>query len=96
MADTLTAKIEFNDLVRFLKHMNYEEDVAVAVADYLTECIDYEFELSQYIWNTLLFNVVIVDSKKEALQYIKENLCCDVEDCIIYETCNNKCYLEWN
>ena len=92
----LTAKISYMELVRLLKSHEYEDDVAGAVADYLTSCIEYDLDLEYYIWNTLLFNVQILDSKEEALKYIEDNLCCEVKDCTIYETSNGKCYLEWS
>lgn len=93
--EVLSAKIGYNDLVKCIQAFDYSEEVSVAIADYLTECIDYEMDLTYYIWNTLLFNVEVLDSKEEALQYIEDNLCVGVEDCKIYETCNNKCYLQW-
>ena len=96
MGNELVVKIGYNELVRLLNEVHkFEETVAYAVADYLTECIEYELDLDNYIWNTLLFNVVILDSKEEALKYIEENLCCNVDDCKIYETNNHKCYLEY-
>lgn len=91
----LTAKISYMELVRLLKAHNHENDVAYTVADYLTSCVDYELDLEYYLWNTLLFNVEIFDSKEEALQYVKENLTVEAEDCTIYETDNNKCYLQF-
>ena len=90
----LTAKISYMELRRLLIAHGYDYKVASTVADYLTSCVDFELNLEQYIWNTLLFNVVILDSKEEALKYVEDNLCCDVEDCVIYGTENNKWYLE--
>lgn len=86
--------IGFNDLVRFLKALDFDEFTANVVADYLDECIDFEFDLSGYVWNTLLFSVEVFHTKDEALQYIEDNLGCSVKDCKIYEG-NFGTYLEW-
>ena len=95
MSDCLTARISYMELVRLLKAHEFEDDVAETVADYLTECVEYELDLEHYIWNTLLFNVQVLDSKEESIQYVNDNLCCELEDCKVYETGNGKCYLEW-
>ena len=92
----LTARIEYMDLVRLLKCIGKDTETAETVADYLTSCIEYEFDLSQYIWNTLLFNVQIFDSKEEVEKYIQEELTCSRKDCKIYEAENGKWYLEYN
>ena len=91
----LTAKISYMELVRLLVAHEHDKVVAETVADYLTSCIDFELNLEGYLWNELLFNTAILDSKEEAIQYIKDNLCCDVDDCTIFEASNGKCYLEW-
>ena len=91
----LKAKISYNDLVKFIMAFGKEEVVAVTVADYLTSCIDYEMDLSFYIWNTLLFNVMIFDSAEEVDEYINNMLSCTKEDCIIYKAGNGKYYLQW-
>ena len=90
----MSFKIGFNDLVRIIKAYDYDDDTAQIVADYLDECIDFELDLTYYIWNTLLFNVATFKTKKEALQYIDDNLCCDVKDCKIFEGSFGT-YLEW-
>ena len=92
---SIVAKMEFMDLMRYFKAHDYSEDVSATVADYLTSCVDYELDLNNYVWNVLPFFVVILNSKEEALKYVEENLCCELEDCKIYETENGKCYLEW-
>lgn len=91
----LTAKMEYMDLIYLLKAIGTDEETAETVADYLTSCIDYEFDLHTYIWNTLQFNVQIFDSKEEAERYIEEELSCNKEDCKIYEAENGKWYLEY-
>lgn len=89
----MSFRIGFNDLVKLLETYGYE-DSAKIIADYLDECIDYEFDLSYYLWNTLLFNVQCFDTKKEALEYIDDKLCVDEKDCKIYEG-HFGVYLEW-
>lgn len=90
----MTFKIEFNDLVRIIKAYDYDDSTAQIVADYLDECIDFELDLTHYIWNTLIFNVATFKTKEEALQYIDDDLCCNPEDCTIWEG-NFSTYLEW-
>ena len=76
--------IRFNDLIKIIKAFGHDDFTAEVVADYLDE-LDYDIDLSYYLWNTLLFNVEVFETKDEALQYIEDNLCCEVEDCTIYE-----------
>ena len=91
----LKAKISYTDLVRFIMVFGKREDVAFTVADYLTSCIDYEMDLSFYLWNTLLFNVMIFDSAEEVDEYINNMLSCTKEDCTIYKAENGKYYLQF-
>lgn len=91
----IIAKMEYMDLIYLLKSTGQDTETAETVADYLTSCIDYEFDLHYYIWNTLLFNVQIFDSKEETERYIEDELTCSKEDCKIYEAENGKWYLEY-
>jgi hypothetical protein len=86
--------LQFMDLKIIIKAYGYDEETATIVADYLDE-LDYDVDLSYYIWNTLPFNVEVFKTRKEAEEYVKDNLCCDIEDCTIYVS-NNGTYLEWN
>lgn len=87
--------IGFNDLKQILiKTFDYDEFTATVVADYLDECIDYEFDLTYYVWNTLLFYVQVFKTKSEALEYIDNELSVEVKDCKIYEG-HFGTYLEW-
>lgn len=90
----MSFKIGFNEMVKILKQYGCNDFDAPIIADYLTECIDYVFDLSDYLWNALQFNVMCFTNKADALQYIKDNLCCSIEDCTIYE-CEVGVYLEW-
>ena len=76
--------IGYGDLVKIIKALGHDDFTAEVVADYLDE-LDYDIDLSYYLWNTLLFNVEVFKTKDEALQYIEDNLCCEVEDCTIHE-----------
>ena len=79
--------IDYMDLVRIIKAFGQDNDEASIIADYLDECIDYDMDLSYYLWNTMLFNVGIVKGgKQQAEKWIDENLCCNVEDCTIYSS----------
>ena len=92
----MSFNIGYNDLVRILKAFGHDENSSIIVADYLDEQVDYDMDLSHYLWNTLLFNVMVFDTKEEALDYIEEDLGCEKEDCILYECENdNGVYLEW-
>lgn len=89
-------KINYSDLVRCIKAFGHDDDTAKIVADYLDECIDFDFDLSFYLWNTLLFNVETFETKSECLEWIDENLTVGAEDCTIYECGNNiGVYLEY-
>ena len=92
----MTFKIDYNDLQRIIKAFGYSEHTAVVVADYLDECVDYEKDLSFYLWNTLPYNVKIFETKEEAEEYIKDQLSyCSSDDYTLYECENYKgVYLE--
>ena len=94
----MSFKIEYFDLLRIIEDaFNFDNFSATVIANYLDDCIDFDFDFTQYIWNTALFNVACIKGgKKEALQYIEDNLCCDADDCIIHE-CEeiNGVYIEW-
>lgn len=66
--------LEYNDLIRIIKAFGYEEHTAIVVADYLDEVVDYDLDLSHYIWNTLPYNVQIFKTKAEAEEYINDQL----------------------
>lgn len=87
-------KIEFNDLKRILKAFDFDDFTSEVVADYLDECISYDMDLTYYLWNTLLFNVEVFKTKEEAEKYVEEELCCDIEDCTLWEG-NFGVYLEY-
>ena len=67
-------KINYPDLIRIIESFGYDNHTATVVADYLDECVDYELDLSHYLWNTLPFNVEIFKTKSEAEKYIKDQL----------------------
>ncbi len=91
----MKAKIEFNELFKLINCYEDNENNALTIADYLDN-VDYEVDLSHYIWNTRIFNVEILDSKEDAIKYVQNNLCCDVDDCTIFESdVTDKVYLEW-
>ncbi len=71
---TMSFKINYFDLQRIIKAFGYDNHTAEVVADYLDECVDYEIDLSYYLWNTLPYNVTIFKSKSEAEEYIKNQL----------------------
>lgn len=87
----MSFKIEFNELVKLLEAHGEEPDCARIIADYLDECIDYELDLSYYLWNTLL-QVNCFDTKKEAFEYMKADSI-DSNHCILWEG-NYGVYLE--
>lgn len=81
----MSFKIKYYDLVRILEAYGEDYDSASIIADYLDECIDYDMDLSFYLWNTRL-NVCCFDTKEEALDWINDNLSSDgCEDCILFE-----------
>ena len=93
--DTMTFKIDYNDLQRIIKALGYDKHTAIVVADYLDECIDYELNLSNYLWNILPYFVQVFKTKTEAEEYIKEELT-DSADLTLYECKNYQgVYLEW-
>lgn len=67
-------KINYPDLIRIIESFGYDNHTATVVADYLDECVDYELDLSYYLWNTLPFNVIVFKTKSEAEEYIKNQL----------------------
>ena len=83
----MTFKIKYNDLVKILEAFGEEDDSAKIIADYLDECIDYDMDLSFFLWNTRLFNVCCFDTKEEALEWIEDNLDCNGEsvDCTLFD-----------
>ena len=93
----MSFKIEYMDLVRFIKAYGFNEFTATMIAEYIDECIDYEMDLSYYIWNTVNYNVAVLKGDNSvALQYINDNLTCDREYCIIYESERlGGVYIEW-
>lgn len=89
-------KINYNDLVKIIKSFGYDNLTATVVADYLDECVDYELDLSYYLWNTLPYNVEIFETKSEAEEYIKTQLSdLSSDNYTLYECENfNGIYLE--
>ena len=85
--------IEYGDLVRLIKAVGRDDFTAEVVADYLDE-LDFDIDLSMYLWNTLLFNVEVFKTKEEGEKYVEDNLCCDIEDCVVREG-NFGVYLEY-
>ena len=95
----VTLTMEYYDLERLLNSYNHVDDFeASIIADYIDECIDFELDFNQYIWNVVPFNMVVLKGgRDEALRYIDENLCCNIEDCTIYESVElGGVYLEWS
>lgn len=86
-------ELEYFDIITLLNKVGITEGAGV-IASYLLDCIDYDLNLSYYIWNTALFNVQIFDNKKDALTWIDKELCVALEDCILYET-DEGVYLEY-
>lgn len=93
----MSFKIRYGDLQRILIEFGASREDAPVIADFLDEYIDFEVDLSHYLWNTMLFNIAIVNGgKKEALEWIDENLCCSAEECTIYEVSRlDKTYIEY-
>ena len=90
--------MEWYDLERLLKTYDFIDDFeAGIIASYIDDCTDWGMDFTQYVWNVIPFCAVCLKGdKKEALQYIEDNLCCDVEDCVIYECTElGGVYLEW-
>lgn len=86
----MTFNLQFLDLKIIIRAYGYDEETATIVADYLDE-IDHDFDLSYYIWNTLLFNVETFKTKKEAEEYVAS---CEIENYTIY-VAGKGTYLEW-
>ena len=81
----MSFKLAYYDLQRLIKALGYDQHTATVVADYLDECIDFELNLTDYLWNVLPYFVHIFKSKKEALEYVKEQ---KVREYTLYE-CEN-------
>lgn len=80
--------IEYDELERLLNTYSFiDEFEASIIANYLDDCcMSFELDFNQYVWNTVPFNVVCLKGgRDEAIKYIEDNLCCDIEDCVIYE-----------
>ena len=90
----MSFNISYPDLVRIIKSFGHTETYAQIVADYLDERIDYEMDLSFYLWNTLLYNIRCFKNKEKALEYVENEVKCSIKDCIIYEG-EFGVYLEW-
>lgn len=89
-------KLDYPDLQKVIEAFGYDKHTATVVADYLDECVDYDLDLSHYIWNTLPYNVEVFETKEEAEDYIKDQLSSlTSDDYTIYECKNYKgVYLE--
>lgn len=89
-------KINYPDLIRIIKSFGYDNHAATEVADYLDECVDYDLDLTYYIWNILPYNAHIFKTKLEAEEYIKTQLSdLSSDDYTLYECENYKgIYLE--
>ena len=89
----LECKINYSELIRLLKAFDYKQDSAETIADYLTECVDYTLDLSNYLWNVLPYFVHLFDDKNEVVDFLHdEGITSD--DCTIYETSNGKFYVQ--
>ena len=97
IGEIMTFKLAYYDLIRLIKVYGYSEHTATVVADYLDECIDYEMDLSYYIWNTLPYFVAVFKTKEEARKFIESELSSvNPDDLTLYECENYKgVYLEW-
>lgn len=67
----MSFKLAYYDLQRLIKAFGYDEHTAVVVADYLDD-IDFDLDLTHYLWNVLPYFVHIFKSKKKALEYVEE------------------------
>lgn len=92
----MSFKISYFDLQTIIKAFGYDEHTAIVVADYLDECVDYDLDLTYYIWNILPYNAYIFKTKLEAEKYIKTQLSdLSSDDYTLYECENYKgIYLE--
>lgn len=75
--------IEWYDVSRLLQFFGYKSNEADIIADYLDNCTT-DYDLTNWIWNVLPYNVQIFDTKKEALEYIDEELDSSHEECTLY------------
>lgn len=93
----MSFKLSYFDLERLIKSYGYDDHTATVVADYLDECIDFELDLTYYIWNTLPYFVQCFKTKEEAEEYVKSELGdLSPDNYRIYECENYKgVYLEW-
>lgn len=88
----MSFKLAYYDLQRLIKAFGYDEHTATVVADYLDECIDFEMNLTYYLWNILPYFVHVFKTKAEALEYIENE---SVSEYKLYECENYKgVYLE--
>lgn len=84
--------LDYSDLVKLFEAYDEEFVSARIIADYITECINEDFDLSYYLHNTLLFNVKCFNTKAEAEKYMKEEEI-KPQSCILWEG-NFGVYLE--
>lgn len=94
---TIECSMQYYDLERLLNAVYGEDytDFIETVACYLTEYVDYQIDLTTYMWNAMLFNVHVFDTREECDNWIKDNVSNGYEnDCTIYECSNGKFYLE--
>lgn len=68
---TLQCNMQWFDVIRLLESYGYGED-SETIADYLTACIDYEINLTDYIGNILPYNVYLFDKKDEIDKYLED------------------------
>lgn len=81
--------IDYMDLVRLIETTWFGKDNADVVATFLEDCIDFQLDLTNYLWNILPFFVQVFDTMEEAEEYRKNNYEEDYwEDCTIYDTGN--------
>lgn len=77
--------LNYDNLVNLIKSYGYDDFTSEMVADYIDECVDYELDFNQWIWNVLPFNVVIIKGDKEdAIKYFNEHIGGNIEDTTIY------------
>lgn len=71
----MSYKLEFFDLERLIKTFGYSDFESKIMANYLDEYVDYDFDLSFWLWNVAgQFTRVIKGNRDKAMDFIKDEL----------------------
>ena len=85
-------EVDWYDIYDLVRVNGYNNEEAEIISNYIDDRINFEVNLREWL-NSNAFEVIVDGDKEQALEYIKRNGY-NIDECIIYDECNQGVFID--